>query len=495
MKRDADARLIRATPILVAAVLSGCTVGPNFEPPTAPTVSNYTRSPLASIAATPSVSDGRGQSLAVGADVPAKWWTLFQAPALDTLEEQALKANPDLAAARASLTAAHELYLAQKGGLLPAVDISSQVLREKDSAVVSPTLAQPVPEFSLYTSQVSVSYRLDLFGAVRRGVEQAGAQAEQQQYQYEASYLSLTTNVAVAAIQAASLRDQIQAEESLVGAARNLLEIERRQQDLGQIAGADVAVQALALAQAEAALPPLRKALAVQEDMIAALTGQFPSEVTVMPLKLADFNLPASLPVSLPSRLVTQRPDIRAAEAALHAATAAVGVAEADRLPDLELSAGLGGTSTMLSNLLSPSDQAWSVAAGITQPLFHGGALLHKQNAAQATLDQARAQYRSTVVAAFQNVADTLEAIKHDADALAADDAAVQAAHQALEVAQARTRLGSVSGGSVLEVQQSYQTVVIARVQAQAARFTDAVTLFQALGGGWWNRQQASSEK
>jgi NodT family efflux transporter outer membrane factor (OMF) lipoprotein len=203
---------------------------------------------------------------------------------------------------------------------------------------------------------------------------------------------------------------------------------------------------------------------------------------------LADLTLPVDLPVSLPSRLVNQRPDIRAAEAALHAATAAVGVAEADRLPDLELSASFGGASTILSNLLSHSDQAWSVAAGITEPLFHGGALLHKQKAAEAVLDQTRAQYRSTVIAAFQNVADILQAIEHDADALAADAAAVQAAHQALDIAQARARLGSVSGGSVLGIQQSYQTALAALVQAEAARFTDTVTLFQALGGGWWNR-------
>jgi NodT family efflux transporter outer membrane factor (OMF) lipoprotein len=488
MKCEALALPIRLAPILAVAILSGCTVGPDFQAPIAPGISSYTRVPLAPIAANPSAPGGQAQSLAAGADVPARWWTLFHAPALDALEEQALKANPDLAAARASLLEAHELYLAQKGGLLPAIDISGQMLRQKDSAIVSPTLAQPVPEFSLYTGQVSVSYRLDLFGAVRRQVEQAGAQAERQRYQYEASYLSLTTNVAVAAIQSASLRDQIQAEEGLVGAARNLLEIERRQQDLGQIAGADVAAQALALAQAEAALPPLHKALAQQLDMIAALSGQFPSEATVMPLRLADLTLPVSLPVSLPSRLVNQRPDIRAAEAALHAATAAVGVAEADRLPDLELSASFGGASTILSNLLSHSDQAWSVAAGITEPLFHGGALLHKQKAAEAVLDQTRAQYRSTVIAAFQNVADILQAIEHDADALAADAAAVQAAHQALDIAQARARLGSVSGGSVLGIQQSYQTALAALVQAKAARFTDTVTLFQALGGGWWNR-------
>ena len=434
------------------------------------------------------------QSLAAGADVPAKWWALFHSSALDLMEEEALKANPDLEAARASLSEARELYLAQRGGLLPAVGISGQVQRVKDSSVVSPTLATPVPEFTLFTGQASLSYRLDLFGGVRRGVEQMRAVAEQERYQYEAAYLSLTTNVAMAAIQAASLRDQIQAEDYLIAAARKLLEIERRQQDLGQVSGADVAAQALALAQAEAALPPLRKALAQQEDILAALGGQVPSEATVPVLKLSDFTLPQTLPVSLPSSLVNQRPDIRAAEAALHASTAAVGVAEADRLPDLEISAGFGGASTVLSNLLSPGNQAWSVAAGIAQPIFAGGALVHKQKAAEAHLDQSRARYRSTVVAAFQNVADTLYAIEHDSDAVKADAAALDAARKALGVAEARARLGAMSGGSVLTIQQSYQSVLMTMVQAEATRLADAVMLFQALGGGWWNRTNGPIE-
>ena len=475
-------RSMRASLLLAAAFLSGCAVGPDFERPAAPPTVTYTRAPSAAKA-----SVLPAQSLAAGADVPAKWWALFHSSALDLMEEEALKANPDLEAARASLSEARELYLAQRGGLLPAVGISGQVQRVKDSSVVSPTLATPVPEFTLFTGQASLSYRLDLFGGVRRGVEQMRAVAEQERYQYEAAYLSLTTNVAMAAIQAASLRDQIQAEDYLIAAARKLLEIERRQQDLGQVSGADVAAQALALAQAEAALPPLRKALAQQEDILAALGGQVPSEATVPVLKLSDFTLPQTLPVSLPSSLVNQRPDIRAAEAA-------VGVAEADRLPDLEISAGFGGASTVLSNLLSPGNQAWSVAAGIAQPIFAGGALVHKQKAAEAHLDQSRARYRSTVVAAFQNVADTLYAIEHDSDAVKADAAALDAARKALGVAEARARRGAMSGGSVLTIQQSYQSVLMTMVQAEATRLADAVMLFQALGGGWWNRTNGPIE-
>lgn len=494
MIRTGAARTVRVALMMSVIILCGCAVGPDFERPTALTTGSLT---LTSLSAGALEGDPKTpvQKLIEGGDVPANWWTLFHASALDELEEEALKSNPDLAAARASLVAARELYLSQKGGLFPAIGSSGQALREKDSAIVSPTLADPIPEFSLYSGQVSVSYRLDLFGAIRRGVEQANAQAEQQRFQYEAAYLSLTTNVALVAIQLAALRDQEEAEESLVEAARKLLDIERRQQDLGQVDGADVAAQALALAQARAALPPLRKSLAQQEDMLAALTGHLPSETVAARLTLADLTLPPSLPVSLPSNLVNQRPDIRAAEAALHAATAAVGVAEADRLPDLELNAGFGGASTVLSNLLTPGNQAWSVAAGLTQPLFDGGTLLHKQKAAEAVLDQTRAQYRSAVVAAFQNVADTLQAIAQDGDTMSVDTAAFEAARQALEIAQARARLGAASGGSVLAIQQAYQNALLTLIQAKAARFADTVTLLQALGGGWWNRAASTSDK
>ena len=487
MNGNIVARLTGLSIFVSVTILAGCTVGPDFQRPAAPTLSTYVSRPL--------VSEGIGekfrkgtQALIPGTDVPAKWWTQFHAPALDAWEEEALRANPDLAADRASLNQARELYLAQKGGLLPSVGLSGQAVRQKDSQVVSPTLAQPLSEFTLYTGQASISYRLDLFGAVRRGVEQASALAEQQRFQYEAAYLSLTTNVAVAAIQVASLTDQIRAQENLIEAARKLLEIERSEEQLGQIAGAEVSTQALALAQAEAALPPLRKALAQQEDLLAALIGHYPSEAQLPPLRLSEFTLPSSLPVTLPSGLVNQRPDIRAAEAALHAATAAVGVAEADRLPDLELNASFGGASTALSNLLGSGNQAWSAAIGVTQPLFDGGALRHKQKAAEAALDQAREQYRSIVIGAFQNVADTLYAVEHDADALAADTTAVQAAEKALGIAQARVRLGSTAGASVLGIQQNYQAAVISLAQAEANRLTDTVMLYQALGGGWWNR-------
>ena len=248
---------------LCAMVMSGCAVGPNFHRPPPPVGQAYR---------TPPTSERRGtepsgvepQALVFGGEAPDSWWTLFHSAALDALEDEALKANPDLAAAEASLRQAHQLYLAQKGALAPTVDLSAQALREKDSVALSPTLSQPVPVFTLYTGQLDVSYRLDLFGGVRRQVEQAGAQAEQQHFLYEAAYVSLTANVAAAAIQVASLNDQIRAQDAVIAEARDVLQIEQQREAAGQVAGADVAAQALAVAQAQAAKPPLRKALGQQ---------------------------------------------------------------------------------------------------------------------------------------------------------------------------------------------------------------------------------------
>lgn len=462
---------------VTAVLLAGCTVGPDFHRPAPPAASIETPAPI--------IAGGEAQRFVPGTGTPCRWWALFGDPALDALMEAALKANPDLEAAQAALRQAHELLEAQRGALYPTTDLALQAARQRDSNALSPTLASPQSIYSLYTGQLSIAYPLDLFGGVRRQVEGAAAQAEQQRYQYDAAYLMLTANLAVAAIQEAGLKAQIKATQGSIDAARRLTDIARRQQALGQIAGADVAAQVVALSEAEAALPPLQKALEQQHDLVAALAGRFPSEAGVPDLELADFTLPSTLPLSLPSQLVHQRPDIRAAEANLHAASAAVGVAFADRLPNITLTASLGGASTELQNLLSPGNQAWSVAGGLAQPLFRGGALLHRQKAAEAAYDQAQAQYRSTVITAFRNVADVLAALKHDADSLNTAAAAEQAARNALSIAEARAKLGQISGASALVVEQAYRSAVATRIQMQAARLTDTVALFQALGGGW----------
>jgi NodT family efflux transporter outer membrane factor (OMF) lipoprotein len=415
--------------------------------------------------------------------VAGEWWTLFHSPALDRLEAEALKANPDLDAARASLRAAQAEVRVQRGGLFPTAAINGQASREKDSQTLSPTLNAPLPLFSLYTLQLAISYTPDVFGGVRRQVENAEALAEQQRDELEASYLTVTTNVANAAIAAAGTQAQIEALE------RQLLQLYAREKQLGQLAQADVSGQEAALAQAEAQLAPLRRQLSQEADLLAALTGKTPAEFAAPRLRLSDLTLPDTLPVSLPSKLVDQRPDVRAAEANLHAASAAVGVAVAARLPQITLSADGGGASTSIGSILTHGNDFWTLAGGFAQPVFQGGQLLAKQREAEAQYDQARAQYRSTVLAAFQNVADALHAADVDAQSMKALTAAEQATLKTLQIAEGQERLGQISGAQVLVVEEAYRIALQAEVQAEAARYADTVALFQALGGGWWNRK------
>ncbi len=482
---------LSATYTALACALAGCAVGPNFQRPAAPTVEGYTPQPLATRteASPEALAGSTAQTLDFGQDLAADWWTLFHCPRLDALVADAIRANPDLASARAALKAAQEGVRIQQAGLLPTADLSGQASREKDSETLSPTLNQPIPRFSLYTAQLAIAYAPDVFGGVRRGVENAKALSEQQRYELEASYLTITTNVANAVIQAAALKAQIDANQRLVQIGRDLLGLYRREKALGQSAQTDVAAQIAALAQAEAQLLPLQRQLAQQQDLIAALTGRTPAEYAAAPIELSELTLPADLPVSLPSKLTDQRPDIRAAEANLHAASAAVGVAVAARLPSISLGAVGGGASTTIGSVLTQPNQFWTLSGGFTQPIFEGGQLLARQRQAQAELEQAKAQYRSTVLAAFQNVADSLQAVEIDAKALKSTAAAERATLQALTIARGQQRLGQISGAQVLTVEQAYQTALQAEVQAEGARYSDTVALFQALGGGWWGRK------
>ncbi len=275
-------------------------------------------------------------------DIPGQWWTLFHSPKLNALVEEALKANPTLDAAKASLRQARENMRSAEGAFFPTVQGNFSPQRYKDAAQLSPTLANPEPYFNLYNAQVSVSYTLDIWGATRRQVESLDAAAEDERFQLEAAYLTLTANVVTASVQEASLRGQIAATEEIVAAEQESLGLLRKQYALGQVAGVDVAAQEAALAQAQATLPSLRKQLAQQRDLLAALAGRFPSDQPDAQFELASLELPQDLPVSLPSKLVAQRPDVRSAEAEMHAASANVGVAIADMLPNITLSADAG---------------------------------------------------------------------------------------------------------------------------------------------------------
>jgi NodT family efflux transporter outer membrane factor (OMF) lipoprotein len=329
-----------------------------------------------------------------------------------------------------------------------------------------------------------------VFGGNRRQVESLQAQAQMQRFELEATYLTLTANLVNAALTEAALRAQIDATHAIIDDQTRTLASFLRQLELGQVAEADVAAQEAQLAQVEATLPPLEKQLAQQRDLIAALAGRFPGETLTASFELSGLSLPEDLPVSLPSNLVEQRPDIRAAEEQMHAASAQVGVAIANRLPNIQLTGNIGSTATEFSQLFTSGTGFWGVAADISQPIFDGGTLLHKERAARAAFEQSKAQYRSTVIAAFQNVADTLHAIQSDTDAVRTARVAALAAARSLAIARRQLTLGDISELTVFAAEATSRQAEINLVQAQANRYTDAAALFQALGGGWWNRSK-----
>jgi len=362
--------------------------------------------------------------------------------------------------------------------------------------MVADPLASPLNSgqylFNLHTAQLDIGYNLDIFGGVRRQVETMGALVDAQRFQLEAAYLTLTSNLVAAVVQEASLRTQLTATQDIVTSGTEILDLMRSQHQLGAISSADVLGQETLVAQAQATLPQLQKQLAQQRNLILALTGRLPNEELAENIELDQLQLPGDLPVTLPSKLVEQRPDIQLAAAQLHAATAQVGVATADMLPKITLGAEIGSVTTDPAKLFSSGTGFWSIFAGVTQPIFHGGTLLHQKHAAEAGMDVAAAQYQSTVITAFQNVSDSLRALQYDAEILNAQLAAKQAAEQRLEIMRNSIRLGVANSLALLNAQQAYQQAVITLAQARANRYADTVALFQALGGGWWNRNDVS---
>lgn len=422
--------------------------------------------------------------------VSDEWWKAFQSDKLNKVITDAFAASPTLAAAQAALRVAHQQVRAQQGAFFPLVQGSYQGAHKRDAVgTIAPSLTSNAEIYSLHTAQVTVSYAPDVFGLNRRQVESLRATEDAQYFQMEAAYLTLATNIVAAAVQEASLRAQIDAQQRIVDINTQLVDNLRKQFTLGAVTGLDVAAAQTALAQAEQALPNLQKQLAVQRDLLAALAGKLPSEGIPETFTFADFKLPQELPVSLPSDLVRQRPDVRAAEEQLHAATAQVGVAIANMLPQLTLSATRGGTASQFSQMFQQGNVFWSLVGGVAQTFFDGGTLLAKKRAADAGIDQAEAQYRGTVVTAFQNVADTLHALDADADVLKAALKSEQAASTTLDITTKQRAIGQVNILAVLNAEQAYQTATQATIGARANRFTDTAALFQAVGGGWWNRK------
>jgi len=481
----------RAPPCIAALVLlliAACAVGPNFKKPAAPDVSDYTAGPPSTTVTTTNVSGGEAQRFTKGGDISADWWALFHSAPLNELIEQSLANNHDLKAAQAALSVAGENVLAQRGFYYPSVTGNFSATRQRQSGQIAPVLNSNTFLYNLFTPQVTVSYVPDVFGLNRRTMESLRAQQQEVRFQMIATYTTLTANVVVTAIQVSSVQLQIEATRQLIDINANMLHILQYQFDKGYASRLDVAAQESQVAQVAATLPPLLKQLAQLRDLLAVLAGRFPNQTADEKFELSSLQLPQDVPVSLPSQLVTQRPDVLQAEANLHDASAKIGIAIANRLPNIVLTANAGSSAAALDQLFTTGTGFWGIGAEVTAPIFQGGTLLHQERAAKAAYVQAAEQYRSTVLTAFQNVADTLTALEQDAEALKAAATAVDAAKVTLDLAQRQLKDGYAGYLGLLSAEQAYQQGQINLVQAQANRYADTAALFQALGGGWWHR-------
>lgn len=452
--------------------VTSCTVGPNYVRPSVRVPDAYNQ------------SDKKPASKRVVKQVSKQWWTLFHSKPLTQLVETSFQQNPVLSSAVATLHGALENVYAQEGALYPFVGLLLNPAKQQTAKLLTSVLASNQYNYSLYTGQVFVSYTPDVFGGIRRQLESLIAQARYQRFQLEATYLTLSSNVVNAAIQEASLRAQLRAVKQVIKSQKNILKITHSQLALGDTSQADIALQETALANTESQLPILEKQLAIQRDLLNALTGHLPDDA-LPKFELTSLRLPTTLPLSLPSCLLEQRPDIRAAEEQMRSANALIGVAKSNRLPNVTIGfTNAGAAATNLGDLFAPETLFWSLAGIITQPIFDGGALLHKQRYAQAMYDQAAAQYRATVINAFQNVSDTLKSIQSDAVALHIAQRAEKSAKRSLRIAQSLFKTGDSSLVAVLLAEQLYQQAQLNLIQAQTNRLTDMVALFQALGGG-----------
>ena len=479
-----------AAGIVCAGLLAGCTVGPDFLRPDPPRDKSYLSDPAAdATVAVPDVLGGEAQRFVTDLDIPAQWWQVYQSRAMNGLIEQALRANPDIQSAIQGLKAAQAMAQAQRAALFPLVTASGSGTHNQQSSAISPIPSNGATIFGLFTGLLNVTYLLDLWGGTRRAAESLEAQAEAQCFVLEAAYLTLSSNVVVAAVAEASLRGQIAATERTIAIQRESLALLQRRLAIGQSSRADVAAQETALAQSESSLPPLRNLLSQQRHLLAQLTGRTTAHVPAETFELSGLALPVELPVTLPSRMVEQRPDIRSAEAGVHAAGAQVGVQTAALLPQVTLGLGYGSTATSLDTLFSDTlGPTMTVGAGVVHTLLDGGALFAQRKAAIAAWEQSKAQYRSTVLTAFRNVADTLRALEFDAMTLQAAANAERSARLSLDITRRRQTAGDAGILEVLNAELTYQQASLALIQARAARFADTAALFQALGGGWRNR-------
>ncbi len=484
--------LLRNSSLALPLLLGGCTVGPNFKSPQPAAVDRYTWQLPVDQTSAADVPGGNVQRFEYGEDLPAQWWTLFQSQDLNRLVDQAIRHSPTLQAAQATLRAAQENLRAQRGSLLPAIDAGANAARQKAGVATTGITNDPLV-YNVFTANLQVSYVLDLWGQERRRNEAQAAQANYSQYQLEAAYLTLTSNVVITALQFASLQAQLDATRDIIGSEEQQLQLIQRQFQLGAVPRADVFAAETQVAVSRANLPALRHSLMQAQTQLARLLGRYPSELSPPNLTLGQLALPDSLPVSLPSALARQRPDVKAQEALLHAASARIGIATADMLPRLTLTGSYGGSGFEANQVFDAGATTWSVIGGLTQPIFHAGSLEARRRAASAEYDASFAQYRDVVLHAFSDVANALNALTNDADAVGSQTRAMNAAQQTLALVQQQYAAGAVDQAALLIAQSQYQQSRIGYVQSVASRYQDTAALFVALGGGWWNRGDSAT--
>jgi NodT family efflux transporter outer membrane factor (OMF) lipoprotein len=461
--------------------VAGCTQGPDFR---APSSAGATWTPPPTTTAETGVAGGESQVFLPGKDLPAEWWQLFSSPALNDLIRQALADSPDLRSAQAALHQAEDNLQAGSSVLYPQVSGNAGASRQAQGAGVA---GGQTSFYNVFNASVGVSYVLDIFGGERRAIEGLAAQVDYQKYQLAGTYLTLTANVVTTAVQLAAVQDQIEATEDIVAGEEHQLALASDQYAVGAAAKADVLSARAQLEGTQATLPALQKTLEIDQHALAALIGRAPDQMPQLKLHLADFTLPRELPLSLPSSLARQRPDIRAQEALLHAASAQIGVAMANQFPQITLTGGTGAQSPHFADLFSGNALFLGLAGGLTQPLFDAGQRRAETDAAKAAYAMAQAQYQGTVIHAFQNVADCLTALRNDALALKSTYAAMVDGKASVDLTQARYAAGTVAYVALLVQQQQYQQARIAYLTTLASRYSDTAALFQALGGGWWH--------
>ena len=476
---------MRSGALLTAALLAACSVGPDFKSPPAPTQVNYDST------GTPKLEPVAGadpQSLALGQKISGDWWTLYHSPALDQLLKDAIARNNNLAAARAHLASAQEATTAARGALYPRIDAAASATRERISYAAFGFASDPPATFNVFSVGPTVSYSLDLFGKNRRLVEQQAALEQRQGYELDATYLALTGNAISQALTIAALNAQIRAANDVISADQNLLDLVGKQIAAGDATELDRQSAQSQLAADRTLLPPLQQQLNVSRHALAILVGSAPADFTPPDFTLDTLTLPADLPVSLPSSLVHQRPDILAAEAELHAASAAVGVATAQLYPDITLSAAVSQVGLSAGNLASAGDNVWNFAGGISAPLFRGGALHAQKREAEDEFTATAADYQETVLESFAQVADVLDALQSDADLLGAQRAALDSAQSSAALTRKAYEAGNVALLPVLDAERLEQRARMGYVRAQAQRYIDTAQLFLAMGGGWWDQ-------